>query len=127
MFSVAITGYVTGEVKVEQNDYGKRGALSLRVKCGKQSHFFNCYFYGKKIEVAEKYMQDGRQVSVTGSVRAVTNKTKKDGTEYSSFFMDVSDFSFPERLDGEESYSQASKPAARPEPEKVEDDDDIPF
>lgn len=123
MFSVAVTGYVTGDVKIEDTEYGRRGIVSLRVKSGKQAHYFNCTFYGKRIELAEKYMQDGRQVSMAGTVKAVTGKKKKDGTEYCAFYMDVSDFSFPERLDGEERYS---KPATKSQA-SLQDDDDIPF
>jgi single-stranded DNA-binding protein len=126
MFSVAITGYVTGNVEVENNDYGKRATLSLRVKSGKQTHYFNCYFYGKKIELAEKYMHDGRQVSLTGSVRAVSGKKRKDDTDYCAFYVDVSDFSFPERLDGEERYSQAPKSQARSQQNDPEEDE-VPF
>jgi single-stranded DNA-binding protein len=124
MFSVAITGYITGDVKVEDTEYGKRGIVSLRVKSGKQAHYFNCTFFGKKIDLAEKYMHDGRQVSFVGTVRNATGKKKKDGTEYCAFYMDVSDFSFPEKLDGEESYSR-QKPATAPAYDPS--DEEIPF
>lgn len=119
MFSVAVTGYVTGDVKVEETDYGKRGVVSIRVKSGKQSHYFNGNFYGKKIELAEKYMQDGRQISLVGTVRTVSPKKKKDGTEYCAFYMDISDFSFPEKLDSEERYLRPAAKSADPIDEEV--------
>lgn len=120
MFSVAVTGYITGDVKVEESDYGRRGVVSIRVKAGKQVHFVNGTFYGKRIELAQKYMHDSRQVSLAGSIKAVTQKKKKDGTEYCAFYMDVADFSFPEKLDNEERYSRS---ASEPQVE----DDEVPF
>lgn len=103
MLSLIASGYVTGEVKVEDTEYGKRGTVSIRAKTtnGKQTHYINASFYGKKIDTAVKYMEDGRQISIIGSVKAVVPKKKKDGTDFSAIYMDATDFTIPEKQGGE--------------------------
>lgn len=99
MFNLTATGYVTGEVKIEDGEYGKRGILTIRARTatGKQTHFINATFYGKKIDVVQKYMEDGRQVAVSGVVKNMMGKKSKNGDDYCSIYMDCTDFSLPER------------------------------
>jgi single-stranded DNA-binding protein len=103
MLSITASGYITGEPKVEDTEYGKRATITIRAKTsnGKQTHYINAVFYGKRIETVCKYMADGRQVSIIGSVRQMSGKKKNDGTEYSSIYMDASDFSLPELNGGD--------------------------
>lgn len=121
MFHLTVSGYTSGELKVEDSDYGKRGTLSLRASIpGKkqQNHYVNAVFYGKKIETAQKYIQDGRQITITGQVRTILCKRRKDESEYVSIYVDVSEFTLPERLDTESSGSPMKKGAS---------DDDMGF
>ena len=113
MLTLVANGYVTGEVKVEDGDYGKRAVVSIRSKTtnGKQTHYVNATFYGKKIDTVSKFMEDGRQVTIVGSVKTILPKKKKDGTEYVAFYMDATDFTLPERQNEQASYSSSSKPA----------------
>lgn len=106
MLTLVASGYVTGEVKVEDGDYGKRGIVSIRAKTtnGKQTHYINATFYGKKIETASRFFEDGRQVTLVGSVKSVVPKKKKDGTDYVAVYMDATDFTVPERQDIEGGY-----------------------
>lgn len=124
MLSLTASGYVTGEVKIQDGDYGRTGVLGIRCKSanGKQSHFVNAVFYGKKIEVAQKYMEDGRQVTVVGSIKNIIPKEKKDGTKYVSIYMDVSEFTLPEVKSSEESYSAAARSR-----KNVDEIDDVAF
>jgi single-stranded DNA-binding protein len=99
MLTLVANGYVTGDVKVEDGDYGKRAIVSIRSKTtnGKQSHYVNASFYGKKIDVVSKFMEDGRQVTIVGSIKTILPKKKKDGTDFVAIYMDATDFSLPER------------------------------
>lgn len=118
MLTLVASGYVTGEVQVKDGDYGKTATVGIRSKTtnGKQTHFVNATFYGKKIDTAVKFMEDGRQVTLVGSVKNIAQKKKKDGTEYVAVYMDATDFTIPERQ-GQEMPSRSQAPAA----------DEIPF
>lgn len=103
------TGYTTGEIQVKDTDYGKTATVSIRCKSGngKQSYFVNAVFYGKKIELAQRYInQDGRQVTITGLIKNVLQKeSKKDNTPYYAIYMDGFHFTIPENSGpGEERY-----------------------
>lgn len=130
MLTLVANGYVTGEVKAEETDYGRRAVVSIRAKTtnGKQSHFVNATFYGKKIETVTKFMEDGRLVTIVGSVKTIANKTKKDGTEYVAIYMDATDFTLPERQSEEQMPSQRRSTSAptRNQPQEP-DEDDVPF
>jgi hypothetical protein len=104
------TGYTTGEIQVKDTDYGKTATVSIRCKSGngKQSYFVNAVFYGKKIELAQRYInQDGRQVTITGLIKNVLQKeSKKDNTPYYAIYMDGFHFTIPENSGpGEERYA----------------------
>jgi single-stranded DNA-binding protein len=103
MLTITASGYITGEPKIEDTEYGKRATVTIRSKTtnGKQTHYINAVFYGKRIETVSNYMADGRQVTIIGSVRQISGKKKKDGTDYSSIYMDASDFTLPERNNGD--------------------------
>ena len=115
MLIITASGFTTGEPKIEDTEYGKRATVSIRAKTtnGKQTHYINAVFYGKKIDVVERFMEDGRQITVAGAVRNVSSKTKKDGTPYSSFYIDVSDFTLPEKL------SDAPRRSSQPSEEEI--------
>lgn len=110
MLTLVANGFVTGEVKAEDTEYGKRAVVSIRSKTtnGKQTHYINATFYGKKIDVVTKFMQDGRQVTIVGSVKSIKSQKKKDGTEYASIYMDATDFTLPEK-GSDQGYSKNSK------------------
>lgn len=59
--------------------------------------YVNAKFYGKRMEVITKYIDDGDQVTVAGSVALMVEKTKKDGTKYSAVYMNGSDFTLPNK------------------------------
>lgn len=101
MFTIAVTGYVTGEIKVKDGEYGKSGTLSIRVKTASAkspSHYVNAVFYGKRIETIQKYVADGRLIAVSGPVKSIMHKRNKADVEYVSIYIDCSDFSLPERM-----------------------------
>jgi single-stranded DNA-binding protein len=131
MLAITASGYVTGEVKVQDGEYGRSATLGIRCKTGngKQTHFVNAVFYGKKIETAQKYLEDGRQVTVVGTVKSIMQKKKKDGTEYVAMYVDVQEFTLPEMKSSEESYAAASRSrkAVASIPDQANEDDDIPF
>jgi single-stranded DNA-binding protein len=135
---LTITGYVTGDPAIQDGDYGRFIELNVRWKTGngKQTHWAAAKIYGKKIEVAMKYIRDGDQVTISGVINSIKNKTKKDGTEYSQFYMDCAEFSIPpsERRDvGAPSPASAPvRTSAAPQRPLLQrqdppDDDDIPF
>jgi single-stranded DNA-binding protein len=137
---LTITGYVTGDPAIQDGDYGRFVELSVRWKTGngKQTHWAAAKIYGKKIEVAMKYIRDGDQITISGTVNSIKNKTKKDATEYCQFYMDCAEFSIPpsERKDVG-APSPASAPVrTSPAPQRPllqrqdppdDDDDFIPF
>lgn len=122
MLALTANGYVTGEVKVQDGEYGKSAVLGVRCKSlnGKETHYVNAVFYGKKIELAQKYLEDGRQVTIVGSIRSIRPKKKKDGTEYVAMYLDVQEFSLPEMKSSEEGYATAAR--ARKNVSEIEDD-----
>jgi single-stranded DNA-binding protein len=99
MLNLSATGYVTGKPKIESGDYGDSCTIGLRCKGqgGKHVFYVNAKFYGKQMAVIEKYIEDGDQVTVAGTVALATEKTKKDGTKYSAVYMTGSGFSLPSR------------------------------
>lgn len=108
------TGYTTGELQIKETDYGKTATVSIRCKSGngKQSYYVNAVWYGKKIEQAQKYInQDGRQITVVGLVKNILHKTReKDNTTYYVIYMDGFHFTIPENSGpGEERYSGQKK------------------
>ena len=111
---LTVTGYTTGELQIKDGDYGKTATVSIRCKSGngKQTYFVNAVWYGKKIELAERYInQDGRQITVTGMIKTIMQKeSKKDKTIYYAIYMDGYHFSIPENSGpGEEGYSSGRK------------------
>jgi single-stranded DNA-binding protein len=110
---LTVTGYTTGEIKVEDGEYGKNATICIRAKSvsGKQTSFVNAVFYGKKIETLQKYVnQDGRQVTVSGGVKQIIEKTKKDGSKYYAIYMEGYQFSIPEMNGpGEEKYANSKR------------------
>jgi hypothetical protein len=125
MLSLTATGYVSGKPKVESGDYGDSLTVGIRCKGdgGKNVFYVNAKFYGKRMGVIEKYINDGDQVTLTGTVSLMTEKTKKDGTKYAQVYMTGAGFSIPP--------NPALKDAAaplRPLPASDDDDDgEIPF
>lgn len=128
MLTLVANGYVTGEVKVDDGDYGRRGVVSLRAKTsnGKEVHYINATFYGKKIDTVSRFMEDGRLVTIVGSVKSILHKVKKDGTKYVSVYMDASDFTLPERQSDQPSDSTSNRPAQNRFNEEP-DEDEVPF
>jgi hypothetical protein len=126
MLSLTATGYVSGKPKIENSDYGDSISIGIRCKGegGKNVFYVNAKFYGKKMGVIEKYINDGDQVTVAGMVSMATEKTKRDGTKYAQVYMTGSSFSIPP--------NPALKDAAAPlrplPPSDEEDDEDsVPF
>ena len=126
MLAITANGYVTGELKIQDGDYGKSAVLGIRCKSGngKQTHFVNAVFYGKKIDLAQRFLEDGRQVTVVGSMKNIVGKQRKDGTDYVAMYVDVQEFSLPEIKSSEEGYSDAAR--SRKNVASV-DADEVPF
>jgi single-stranded DNA-binding protein len=124
MLSITANGYVTGEIKVQDGEYGRSATLGIRCKTGngKQTHYVNAVFYGKKIELAQRFLEDGRQVTVVGSIKSVLPKKKKDGTDFVAMYVDVQEFSLPEMKSSEEGYSDAARSR-----KAVAEIDEVPF
>lgn len=121
MLSLTATGYVSGKPKIQSSDYGDSCTISVRCKgdSGKHAFYINAKFFGKKMATIEKYINDGDQVTVSGMVTMSKNGAKKDGSEYTSMYMNGSGFSLPVRA------NTAGAPAPnRPLPAS---DEDIPF
>lgn len=97
MLTLTAVGYVTGKPKIESSDYGESCNISLRCKGSNGKHMFyvNAKFYGKQMAVIERFIEDGDQITVSGTMSLATEKIKKDGTKYSSIYMNGSAFSLP--------------------------------
>lgn len=98
MIQLTAVGYVTGQPKIESGDYGESCTISIRAKGagGKHTFFVNAKFFGKQMATIEKYINDSDQVTVSGTVGLVTEKTsQKDGSKYSCVYMNGSAFSLP--------------------------------
>ena len=126
MLAITANGYVTGELKVQDGDYGRNAILGIRCKSGsgKETHFVNAVFYGKKIDLAQRFLEDGRQVTIVGSVKSIKPKKRKDGTDFVAMYVDVQEFSFPEAKSSEESYSDATRSRRNV---AQSDADEVPF
>lgn len=125
MLAITANGYVTGELKINDGEYGKNAVIGVRCKTssGKQTHYVNAVFYGKKIELAQRFLEDGRQVTIVGSIKTILPKQRKDGTDFAAIYVDVQEFSLPEMKSSEEGYSEASR--SRKAVAKM--DDEVPF
>lgn len=125
MLGITASGYVTGELKINDGEYGRNAVIGVRCKTsnGKQTHYVNAVFYGKKIEVAQKYLQDGRQITVFGTVKSILPKQRKDGTDFAALYVDVQEFTLPEMKSSEEGYADASR--SRKAIAKM--DEEVPF
>jgi hypothetical protein len=124
MLALTATGWVTGQPKIETNDYGDFCNISLRCKGdgGKHVFYVNAKFYGKRMDTITKYINDGDVITVTGTVGLAMEKAKKDGTKYSSVYMTGAGFTLPAKG------SPADMPARqRPLPPSSESEDEIPF
>lgn len=99
MLALTTTGYVSGKPKIESGDYGESCTISIRTKGegGKHVFYVNAKFYGKRMATIEKYINDGDQVTVTGTVSLAMEKAKKDGTKYTSVYMSGAGFTLPAR------------------------------
>lgn len=120
MLALTATGYVTGKPKIEDGEYGASCSVSIRCKGdgGKHVFYVNARFYGKRMTAIEKYINDGDQITLTGTVSQATEKAKKDGTKYTSVYMNGAGFTLPAR-------GSADAPAAvRPLPVSEEE---VPF
>ena len=124
---ITVTGFVTGDPKVEEGDYGKTCSINLRFKTanGKQTHYLTGKIYGRRIEVAQKYIHDSDQITVSMPISMVSHKqTKKDGTDYFCFYGDISEFSLPAKP----SAGQVSAPTRQAFNQADEiDEDEVPF
>jgi hypothetical protein len=122
MLSLTATGYVTGKPKIDSGDYGESCTIGLRCKGegGKHVFYVNAKFFGKKMATIEKYINDGDQISVTGVVAMALEKTKKDGTKYTSVYMNGAAFSLPA------SKSTNDMPA-RDRPAPAPSEEEVPF
>lgn len=119
MLALTATGYVTGKPKIESGDYGDFCNLSIRCKGdgGKRVFYVNAKFYGKRMATIEKFINDGDQITVTGTVAESIEKAKKDGTKYVSLYMSGAGFTLPSR--GSADAPAASRPLAN--------DAEVPF
>jgi single-stranded DNA-binding protein len=121
MLALTATGYVSGQPKIENSDYGDSCTISIRCKGdgGKHIFYVNAKFYGKKMDPITKYIKDGDQVTVTGTVSLAKEKIKKDETRYTQVYMTGSGFTLPPHgspIDG-------SAPRQSPQPSEEE----VPF
>lgn len=125
MLAITANGYVTGELKINDGEYSKNAVIGVRCKTssGKQTHYVNAVFYGKKIDLAQRFLEDGRQVTIVGSIKNILHKQRKDGTDFAAIYVDVQEFSLPEMKSSEEGYSEASR--SRKAVAKM--DDEVPF
>lgn len=121
MLSLVATGYVTGKPKIESSDYGDSCTIGIRVKGnnGKSLFYVNAKFYGKRMAVIEQYINDGAQVTVSGSITGTTEKTSKDGNKYTSIYMNGQDFTLPPSPEGANTRSSGKKSAPS--------DEEVPF
>jgi hypothetical protein len=99
MLSLTATGYVSGKPKIESGDYGENCTISIRAKGdgGKHPFYVNAKFYGKRMATIEKYINDGDQVTVTGTVSMAIEKAKQDGAKYTCVYMNGAGFTLPAR------------------------------
>lgn len=125
MLSLSATGYVTGKPKIQDGDYGAFTVISLRCKGDNGKHIFyvNAKFFGKRITAIEKYVNDGDQMTVCGTVSAAVEKVKKDSTKYTQIFMSGAGFALAPPPSAN---SGPGKPAAT-SAASAEEEDDIPF
>jgi hypothetical protein len=122
MLALTASGYVTGKPKIESGDYGDFCNISLRCKGdgGKHVFYVNAKFYGKRMATIEKYINDGDQITVTGTVGVALEKAKKDGTKYSAVYLTGAGFTLAAR-----SVPADAPAASRPLP--ASEDDEVPF
>jgi len=71
--------------------------FSLAATTGKdETTWINCQVWGKRSEVAMKYLTKGSKITVSGRGKLRTY-TKNDGTQGYSLELDVQDFTLPAR------------------------------
>jgi hypothetical protein len=124
MLSLTAVGYVSGKPRIENSDYGDSISIGIRCKGdgGKNVFYVNAKFYGKRMAPIEKFINDGDQVTLSGTISAVIEKTKKDGTKYSQFYMNGSGFSIPPNPS-----KDAPAPLRPLRSSDEEEEDEVPF
>jgi len=90
----------------EMKDVGSSQLVnfSLAVSTNKdETTWINCQVWGKRAEVAMKYLTKGSRITVAGrgKLRAYD---KKDGTQGQSLELDVNDFTLPARQQEEAAF-----------------------
>lgn len=124
---LSVTGFVSGEPQVKDGDYGRYTEISIRFKTanGKQTHFATGRVFGKKIEVVQKYIHDGDQITVHGMISSCSPRQRKDDkSDYVQFYLDVAHFSLPSKP----STDSMSRPAKYRSPEPAQpEEDEVPF
>lgn len=102
-----------------------------------EADFINCVAFGKRAETIVTYLNKGRLIAVSGSIRTGSYDAK-DGTKRYTFDISVDEFKFLEKSQGggntvSRPYQQMDdnnygQPSAASEDDMTPiDDDDIPF
>lgn len=127
MLAITANGYVTGQLKINDGDYGRNAVIGVRCKSGngKQTHFVNAVFYGKKIELAQRFLEDGRQVTIVGSIKNIVPKKDRNNMDFVAMYVDVQEFTLPEIRSSEEGYAGASR--SRQAVASVASEEEVPF
>lgn len=96
---LSVTGYVTGEPREEEGNYGRYCTINLRFKLASAKslvHYATARVYGSRIQPVLDWIHDGDQITIHGPIKKVEQKSRKsDGTTYLQFYMDASYYSFP--------------------------------
>lgn len=82
MNNVSLCGRLTDNPKIRYTASGEKKAIAnytLAVYRSKEiTDFINCVAFGKAAEFAEKYLEKGKQIALSGSIRTETY-TDKNG------------------------------------------------
>ena len=100
MLSVSVAGYVAGDPRsnsVGGNEVTNFTVITNTKKGGEDiATAVDCAVWGKRADVAAKYIKKGSYVAVSGSGH-VESYEKRDGTSGAKISMNVSDFDLPPR------------------------------
>lgn len=99
MSMLSATGYVTGEPKEEEGDYGRYCDINLRFKFAHAKspvNYLVARVYGARVKHVLDWIHDGSQITVHVVIKMVRQKERKlDGTTYLEFRGDCALFSYP--------------------------------
>ena len=97
MLNITAVGNLGRDPELREAGSSQVASFSIAARTGQdESTWISCSLWGKRADVAMKFLKKGSKITVVGSGKLRTYQ-KKDGTEGQSLELNVTDFTLPAR------------------------------